>query len=100
MEAAKTMLGKVVKIIISLSALMGLISSILLMILHINTLPIDIMFYTREISLALCMVIVYILAARFNIKHFKLIALMGLLISIFNLVGFKILIKLLRGIGV
>lgn len=96
MEATQGILEKVLKVMISLIAIMGTISAVLFMILHINTFPTDIIFIKREVTLSICISIVYILALKFDVKYFKTIALLGLIISMFNLVGFKILIKLLR----
>jgi multidrug transporter EmrE-like cation transporter len=94
MEAAKGLLERFTKIIISVATIVGTMSSVLLMSLHIKMLPINIAYYPQEITLSLCMSIVYLISDKFDVKYFKSIAAVALIISIFNLVGFRILIKI------
>lgn len=95
MEAAKGLLERVLRILIIVAILAGTTSSILLMSVHIKMLPINFVYYPQELILFLCISIAYLIADKFNIKYFKYIAAAGAMLGMINLIGFKIIIRLL-----
>lgn len=98
MKVLKENLLKFTRIIISLGILLGTISTIIFTYLHIKMLPIEIYFYPKEIILFFTMILLYLFSIRYKIKHINIIAIIGLLLGMFNLLGFKIVIKLfMRG---
>ena len=95
MEKTKFVLEKIVKIIIITGSIMGIISSILLFRFHVENWPVIISFYPQELILFLCMIGVFLLAIRFEVKYFKWLTLAGIILSVINLLGFNLLLKVL-----
>jgi len=96
MEKIKYILEKSVKIIIKSSIIIGLLSIILLLRFHINYYPIIFTISPQEQTLFASMVILFIFSIRFKLKYFKWIALIGISLSIVNLIGFSLLAKILH----
>ena len=91
MEKTKSILEKITKIIIILSIISGIISTVLLFIFNVHNFPTVILFYPQELILFLCMIGTFLLAIRFRIKYFRRVALVAIILSGINLVGFRIL---------
>jgi len=65
----------------------------LLLKIKIENWPIIVTFYKREIILILCMAATFLFSIKLKQKCFKLLALIAIIILLFNLVGFDILLK-------
>jgi hypothetical protein len=92
LEKTKSILERIIKIIVSLSIILGITSTVLLFVFNVHNFPIVVSFYPRELILFLCMVGIFLLAIRFRIKYFKWIALVGVILSGINLAGFNLLL--------
>lgn len=90
MERIKTILEKIVKIIIMTSTIMGVISAILLFRFHLYHWPIIITFIPTEYILLLCLIGTFLMAVRFKLKIFRWLVLVGAILAGINLVGFKL----------
>lgn len=95
MESLKDNLLKLTKLIIIITTVAGTISAIIFTCLHIKMFPIEIIFYPQEIILLICMVILFLFTNRYKMKYLKNIGAAGIFLGMINLVGFKIIIKLL-----
>lgn len=74
---------------------MGTVATIIFTYLHIIMWPIEVLFYPKEIILFICMIILFLFTKRYKIKYIDIITIIGIILGIINLVGFKVIIKLL-----
>lgn len=95
MEVTKYKLIQLTRLVIMAGILMGTVSTVLFTYLHIKMLPIIISIYPQEIILFVSIAALYLFSRRHKIKYSKIIGSTGLILGMINLVGFKIVIKLL-----
>ena len=94
MEKIKTIIEMIIRIILTVSTLLGIMSTILLFQFHLENYPTIIKFYPRELILLLSLIILFLLVIRFDIKYLRWIILVSLIIAFINLFVFDILVYL------
>lgn len=95
MGGVKISLLKLTKLIIMGGTLIGLISTAIFTYLHVKMLPIEICFYPQEVILFLSMILLYLFSRRYKMRCIKIIGVIALILGMFNLIGFKIIIRLI-----
>lgn len=90
--------SKILVSLVKLVTLFGLLivgtSVIMMMFLHITYLPKTFNLWIEEVLILISSIVFYYLAMRRRMKIAKIIAIIYIIMSIFNLVGFNFLIKL------
>lgn len=95
MADIKEGLLKLAKMIISLGIFIGAVSTIIFTYVHVKMLPIEVCFYPQEVILFLSMILLYLFSRRYKMRCIKIIGVIALILGMFNLIGFKIIIRLI-----
>lgn len=87
-------MGKFLKLIIITGVIIHGIVALLMMFLHITYLPNTFNFLIREIILLVGSIVFFELARKNQLKYMKISAAFIIIISLFNLIGFNIMVML------
>jgi hypothetical protein len=86
---------KLSKMLVAAGVSMGLICSIIFTYFHIKILPISVYFY-KESVLFVCMLLLCFLVNLFEMKNFKKLVSVGVILNIINLFGFRAINSIIK----
>lgn len=96
MDKSLNKMLKLSKLIIGSTIFISTIATFIFAYFHIVMYPVNIVFYPQEIILLIVMPILFLFTIRYKMKYIKIIAVINILLDIINLLGFKVVIYLVR----
>ncbi|MBU5437777.1 hypothetical protein KQI42_07145 [Tissierella sp. MSJ-40] len=96
MESSKNKLIKLNKIMLVVTTFISIVSLSVCFYFHAKAFPLILFrYHKQEFILLLCILFLYFLAKMFEMKKIKKVIALGIILSVINLIGFRILTKIM-----